>query len=96
MGLKNANFRLVSALILNLVILVGCAGFSYRYYGLSEVDYEHGTLLGPKEKDDLPFSKCAPNAESKHPCVIMFTKEFFAFKQDYEDTKQKLKECQKN
>lgn len=77
-------------------ILIGCAGFSYRYYGLQGVGYEHGTLLGPKESDDLPFSKCSPNGESKNPCVVMFTKDFFAFKLDYEDTKQKLKECQKN
>lgn len=78
------------------LILVGCAGFAYHYYGLDGVVYEHGMLLGPKPKDDLPFSKCAPNAETAHPCVVMFAKDFFAFKQDYEDTKQKLKECQKH
>lgn len=92
MGLNKKGFILgfVSALV-----LAGCAGFSYRYYGLAEVDYEHGTLLGPKEKDDLPFSKCGPNGESKHPCVVMFTKDFMSFKQDYEDTKQKLVACEK-
>jgi len=84
----------ISPLILFLVLL-GCAGFSYHYYGLSEVDYSHGNLLGPKEKDDLPFSKCAPNGESNHPCVVMFAKDFFAFKQDYEDLKVKLTECEK-
>ncbi len=77
------------------LFLVGCAGFTYRYFGLAEVDYEHGKLLGPKEKDDLPFSKCAPNAVSKHPCVIMFTTDFFAFRQDYEDVKAKLIACEK-
>lgn len=75
-------------------MIVGCAGFSYRYYGISEVDYDHGILLGPKPVDDLPFSKCAPNTESKNPCVVMFAKEFFAFKQDYEDVKMRLKECE--
>lgn len=77
------------------LLLAGCAGFSYHYYGLADVEYDHGNLLGPKPKDDLPFSKCAPNGESKHPCVIMFTKDFMAFKLDYEDTKQKLSDCQK-
>ncbi len=76
------------------LVLVGCAGFSYHYYGMKDVVYEHGTLLGPKEKDDLPFSKCAPG-QLKHPCVVMFTTEFISFKTDYEDTKQKLIECQK-
>lgn len=76
-------------------ILIGCAAFSYHYYGLSEVNYEHGVLLGPKEKDDLPFSKCAPSDQIKNPCVVMFAKEFFAFKQDYEDIKIKLIACEK-
>ena len=84
----------ISPLILFLLLL-GCAGFSYRYYGLSEVDYSHGVLLGPKEKDDLPFSKCAPNGESKHPCVVMLTKDFFAFKLDYEDVSSRLIDCEK-
>lgn len=80
---------------LSCLFLLGCAGFSYRYYGLSGVSYESGILLGPKPKDDIPFSACAPNPENKNPCVVMFAKEFFALKLDYEDTKQKLKECQK-
>lgn len=78
------------------ILLAGCAGMSFKYYGLSEVVYEHGQLLGPKPKDDLPFSACAPNAASKNPCVVMFSKEFFALKQDYEDTQNKLKECESN
>lgn len=77
------------------LLLVGCAGFSYHYYGLDGVTYEHGMLLGPKEKDDLPFSQCAPNASSKHPCVVMFASEFFKFRQDYEDVKMRLAQCEK-
>ena len=80
--------------VLCAVMLLGCAGISFRYYGLSQVIYEHGKLLGPKPKDDLPFSKCQPNAQSKNPCVVMFAPEFFSLKKDYEDTKQKLKECE--
>lgn len=81
--------------LFGMLLLIGCAGFTYRYYGLKGVVYDHGTLLGPSDKDDLPFSKCAPNALSSFPCVVMFTKDFFAFKTDYEDSKQKLKECEK-
>lgn len=77
------------------LLLAGCAGFTYRYYGLAEVNYEKGVLLGPKEKDDLPFSKCAPSDQIKNPCVVMFAKEFFAFKQDYEDVKARLIACEK-
>lgn len=77
------------------MMLLGCTAFAYRYYGLADVSYEQGTLLGPKEKDDLPFSKCEPSAQVKHPCVVMFTKDFIAFKQDYEDVKTKLQICEK-
>lgn len=76
------------------LLLVGCAGFAYHYYGLEGVTYTNGKLLGPKPQDDLPFSNCEPTAQDKHPCVVMFAKDFFAFKLDYEDTQQKLKECQ--
>lgn len=85
----------VSGFMCCLTLFAGCAAFSYRYYGLADVIYDHGTLLGPSEKEDLPFSKCQPNTESKHPCVVMFTKDYMAFKLDYEDTQQKLKDCQK-
>lgn len=78
-----------------LLLIVGCAAFPFHYYGLSEVDYEHGTLLGPKSTDDLPFSKCAPNGQTKNPCVVMFVKDFFAWRQDYEDVKNKLIACEK-
>jgi hypothetical protein len=76
------------------LFLVGCVGFTYHFYGLSEVIYDRGMLLGPNSKDDVPFSKCAPSADSRHPCVVMFTKDFFAFKQDYEDTQMRLKACE--
>lgn len=76
-------------------LIMGCAGAGFRYYGLSGVNYNEGILMGPKEKDDLPFSRCAPIGNEAYPCVVMFAKEFFALKQDYLDTQQKLKECQK-
>ncbi len=78
------------------LMIVGCAGAGFRYYGLSAVNYNDGMLLGPKPKDDIPFSACAPVGNDAYPCVVMFSKEFFALKQDYEDTKQRLKECQKS
>ena len=77
------------------LLFIGCAGFSVKYYGLSEVVFEHGKLLGPKPNDDLPFSRCAPNAQSKNPCVIMFAQDFFSLKADYESTKMRLKECER-
>lgn len=77
------------------LLLLGCTSFAYRYYGLAGVSYSQGTLLGPKERDDLPFNHCAPNDQTQHPCVIMFAKDFFAFKQEYEDLRVKLKACEK-
>jgi hypothetical protein len=77
------------------LLLASCVGAVFKYYGMKDVVFDHGKLQGPTEAEDLPFSKCAPNAETNFPCVVMFSKEFFALKQDYEDTKQKLKDCQK-
>jgi len=76
------------------LILVGCAGFTFRYYGLEGVRYEDGKLLGAEPKDDLPFSACAPDGRVKQKCVVMFVSEFFKLKTDYEDTKEQLKQCQ--
>lgn len=81
--------------VASALVLIGCAGFSYHYYGLSEVSYDRGILLGPKPKDDMPFSQCAPTDQNRHPCVVMFTKDFWAFRLDYDDVKQKLIDCQK-
>lgn len=61
---------------------------------MSEVNYSQGLLLGPKASDDLPFSKCQPSAAIQNPCVVMFSKDFFALKQDYEDIKAKLVACE--
>ncbi len=90
MGLKYFWFGFIVALT-----LVACAGLKPHYYGLSDVQFDHGMLLGPKASDDLPFSKCAPSAQQAQPCVIMFSTEFFALKQDYEDLQQKLIACEK-
>lgn len=94
MGLKSANTFLCGFVF--CLLMVGCAGFSYRFYGLELFDYTHGTLLGPSAKDDLPFSRCAPDKSSAHKCVIMFTPDFYSFKKDYIDTQNKLKTCEKN
>lgn len=88
--------RLRDGLFLVLgMLLTGCAGFSYTYYGLKDVDYTRGTLLAKDPNDDLAFSKCAPNASSKHPCIVMFAPEYFKMETDLKDTRQKLKDCQK-
>lgn len=81
---------------ISCLVLTACAGAGFiKYYGLQDVAYEHGTLSGPFPADDLAFSKCAQSDPSKSNCVVMFAKDFFALKQDYEDTKQKLKECER-
>lgn len=90
MGLRPILFGIVLG-----VLLMGCAGFGYRYYGLEGVRYSDGKLLGEEEKDDLPFEYCQPTAGNARPCVVMFTDEFFRLKQDLLDTRSKLKDCQK-
>ena len=73
---------------------MGCAGVSYHYYGLNAEHYE-GTLLGPKAKDDKPFSVCTPNAQSKSPCVVMMQDEYFRMYQELLSARQALIDCQK-
>lgn len=76
------------------LLMVGCAGFSYKYYGIDGVDYSKGMLLGDVPENDLPFNVCEPNATVKHPCVVLKADEFFKLKEDYEQTKQRLKDCE--
>lgn len=75
--------------------LSGCATFAYHYYGLEGVSYRDGKLLGTKESLDRPFADCAPTSATRHPCVVMFAKDFFALKLDYEDTKGRLEACER-
>lgn len=91
-GLLGTNFAL--GLILGIT-LVGCSAWSYRYYGLDLPSYE-GKLLGPKPEQDKPFSVCKPDDVMKGKCVVMIQDEFFRMKQDYEETKKMLKQCQSN
>ena len=86
--------------------LAGCAGFfPYKYYGMHLESYE-GSLLGPKPKDDLPFTVCEPDPTpsvipsgpqpkpNRGKCVVMLSDEFFAMKQDMLETKKRLVECE--
>ena len=90
MGLKYFSAGFVACLLL----LTGCASFAYKNYGMEGVNFSEGSLLGPKPEQDLPFSHCEPTAAKPHPCTVMFSDEFSAFKLDYLDTKEKLKACE--
>lgn len=92
MGLK-LNRQFLAGSLFSLLLL-SCGGASFHYYGLRGVQYEQGTLLGPKEGDDIPFSRCQPTEQVRNPCIVMFAVDFYALKQDYQDTKSKLKACE--
>ncbi len=77
-------------------LLAGCAGFSFRFYGLEGARYDNGKLLANSgEADDLPFTRCQPSDADRHPCVVMLRPEFFRVKTDYEGTQSKLKTAEK-
>lgn len=86
MGMKKS---FAVGLLLGFLTGCGTLGFSYKFYGIQAVSYE-GKLLGPKSDDDIPFEKCKNNG-----CVAMLKGEFFKLKSDYEQTSQKLKDCEK-
>lgn len=87
----------VLALALLALLLVSCAAFSYRYYGLdveAVTDADKGKLLGPKPEDDLPLTACKATSDNKAPCVVLTTEEFFKLRRDYNDVVEKLKACE--
>lgn len=77
--------------------LIACAAakpiFPYKFFHLSGNNFS-GKLLGPKESDDLPFSRCAP-VNGKQQCVVVFYPELTALVDDYKKTKQDLIDCQR-
>lgn len=75
------------------MLLVGCMGFGYRYYGLSIASYS-GRLLAVREQDDKDFMSCTPTADDKSPCTVMYSSEFLALKTDYLDIQNQLNACQ--
>ncbi len=76
------------------LMLAGCAGFSYKYYGL-QLEVYKGRMLGPIPSDDHDFAECAPSSGSKSPCIAMFTHDFLNLKNDYQDCKDRLISCQR-
>ena len=87
--------RTFSVGLLAGILLCGCAGFAFKYYGMEGMRFEEGKLLGPEPKYDRPFSDCEPTDAVKHPCTVMFTSEVKAWKTDYEDCKTQLSDCQR-
>jgi hypothetical protein len=74
--------------------LLGCGTtFNYRYYGL-EADSYGGKLLGPKPKDDIPFSVCAPDEHDKGKCAVILRAELEKLMRDYADMRERLKACE--
>lgn len=80
------------------ILVVGCAGFGYKYYGIEIPDgcYKDGKLLGPKESDDRPLEVCKPDEQNKGKCTVMLTDEFDRLASDYTSCTIKLKDCQRD
>lgn len=78
------------------VTLSACAtGFPYKYYTLDAISFE-GWLRGPKPADDITLERCKPTAEDKAPCVVMFTKDVYRLRADYEQMEFELDQCQRD
>lgn len=84
-------------LLLCLVfLLVACGStFPYKWYGLDLPDYSEGKLLGPKPKDDLPISRCAPDEVQKGKCVVIFVDEWDRLRNDHIELRVRLDACEK-
>jgi len=78
-------------------VLFGCgasASFNYRYYILSANSYD-GTLMAPRDKDDLPLSVCKPTPGKKGPCAVMLKDAYLKLKEDYLNLQTQLRDCQR-
>lgn len=77
------------------LMVTACAGvvWPYKFYHLSGNNFS-GTLLGPKETDDIAFSECRP-VNGKQRCVVVFYTELQKLVTDYKQTKQALYDCQR-
>lgn len=71
--------------------LSACASFAYRFYVLN---LEDQSLQGPSEKDDLPISVCAKNAEG-YQCVTLKIDEFYRLKANYEKQEKRIEELER-
>lgn len=75
----------------------GCASIAldipYPYYMPESPSYS-GKLIAIKEANDTDFKRCAPDANEKGKCVVMFTRDFYALKADYLQTRRELNDCQ--
>lgn len=77
------------------ISLFACASipvFPFKFYNYSKTTF-NGTLLGPTQQDDVPFSRCVP-VNGTQQCIAMFYSEFKALVIDYKNTKQQLENCQ--
>lgn len=71
--------------------VMGCAGatFAWKYYGMQMATYD-GKLLGPTPADDKDISTCQGNN-----CVVMYSRDFYAVKQDWLQCHTDLDACQR-
>jgi len=88
---------IAKVILLCSVFLIACGAaqirFPYKFYHLSQNTYT-GTLLGPTDKDDKPFTDCKP-VNGKQKCVVVFYTELNALIKDYKKTKQDLSDLQR-
>lgn len=67
------------------------ASFDYKWYG---IDPAAGKLLGPKEANDLPLTRCQGDEIQQGKCSVMFIEEFDRMRTDYIQLKVRLRACE--
>ena len=86
--------KFINGFLIGLLV-VSCASFTYKYYGLNIVDtVEESTLLGPTPAEDLPLIDCKGDSSQKGKCVVMFVDEFERLRTDIIDMEERLKRCE--
>jgi len=82
-------------LILGMLSTACGTGTKYKHYvvGNDFGTYE-GTLYGPEEKDDIPFSRCKPDDLNKGKCIVVELLEFERILSDVDRMEKMLRACQ--
>lgn len=74
------------------ILLLGCTSSAQiTSYGL---DYVNGGLLASKPENDKPLAVCAPNAQAKFPCRVIFVDEEMRVRSYIKDLENKIRACE--
>lgn len=83
-------------MVLGALFVSGCATAAYKWYTLdvSPSCYTDGMLLGEKESDDIPLTRCLAGNGDINICSVIFNAELNRMLDRIDALEQQLKFCE--